>query len=228
MPPTWLNVVAAVWLLIAAGCAVFVIVDVARGYRQAMPVMEWVWPITCLYMGPVALWAYLRYGRRYSARFQQEQGLDGPDAPHPIRVAISTSHCGAGCTLGDIMAEWLIFWAAITLFGATIWASFTLDYLFAFTLGVAFQYFAMSEMGIRDLRELARRTAEADFFSLTAFEIGLFVWMGLTWFVFFRDPHLQPDDVVFWFMMQVGMTIGFLTSYPANAFLIRKGIKESM
>jgi len=28
--------------------------------------------------------------------------------------------------------------------------------------------------------------------------------------------------------MQVGMILGFLTSYPANAWLIRHGIKEGM
>ena len=32
----------------------------------------------------------------------------------------------------------------------------------------------------------------------------------------------------FWFMMQLAMLAGFLTSYPANAVLIGAGIKESM
>jgi Domain of unknown function (DUF4396) len=29
-------------------------------------------------------------------------------------------------------------------------------------------------------------------------------------------------------MMQIGMIVGFVTSYPANVWLIRKGIKEAM
>jgi hypothetical protein len=28
--------------------------------------------------------------------------------------------------------------------------------------------------------------------------------------------------------MQVGMALGFLTAYPVNAWLIRRGIKEAM
>ncbi|MFC7482973.1 DUF4396 domain-containing protein [Luedemannella flava] len=28
--------------------------------------------------------------------------------------------------------------------------------------------------------------------------------------------------------MQVGMMLGFVTAYPVNAWLIRKGIKEAM
>jgi hypothetical protein len=29
-------------------------------------------------------------------------------------------------------------------------------------------------------------------------------------------------------MMQIGMTIGFFTSYPANIWLVKKGIKHGM
>jgi uncharacterized protein DUF4396 len=33
---------------------------------------------------------------------------------------------------------------------------------------------------------------------------------------------------VYWFLMQIGMTAGFLTAWPANAWLVRAGIKEAM
>jgi hypothetical protein len=33
---------------------------------------------------------------------------------------------------------------------------------------------------------------------------------------------------LFWFMMQIAMLFGFLTAYPMNWWLIRKGIKEAM
>lgn len=254
MPSPLLEAVAWTWLALSLASAVAIVADVAvRRHRQSMPVMEWVWPITALYFGPVALWAYLRYGRQYSPAYVAEHrgppaeaggamagmdmgGMDmgamdlaeRPPVPHWVRVAISTSHCGSGCTLGDIAAEWLIFALGLTLFGAAIYASFVLDYLFAFTLGVVFQYFAITEMGTRDWGELVRRTAKADAYSLTAFEVGLFAWMALTFFVLFTSPHLTPTSPVFWFMMQVGMIIGFLTSYPANAWLIRRGVKEAM
>jgi Domain of unknown function (DUF4396) len=46
--------------------------------------------------------------------------------------------------------------------------------------------------------------------------------------VLFPDPHLHANDAVFWFMMQVGMMVGYFTSYPANAFLLNSGWKEKM
>jgi hypothetical protein len=44
----------------------------------------------------------------------------------------------------------------------------------------------------------------------------------------FPKPNLQPTEAVFWFMMQVGMIVGFFTSYPANIFLLKTGWKEKM
>ena len=39
---------------------------------------------------------------------------------------------------------------------------------------------------------------------------------------------VQPDHAAYWLLMQAGMILGFLTSYPANSWLIRRGIKEGM
>jgi len=67
---------------------------------------------------------------------------------------------------------------------------------------------------------------KADTLSLTAFEVGLFAWMALGSFVFF--PHLGVDNPAYWFMMQIGMCIGFVSSYPMNWWLIKSGLKEAM
>ncbi|MCK5934339.1 MAG: DUF4396 domain-containing protein [Fulvimarina manganoxydans] len=39
---------------------------------------------------------------------------------------------------------------------------------------------------------------------------------------------LKVSMVEFWALMQIAMVYGFLTSYPVNLWLIRKGIKEAM
>nr|WP_245837303.1 DUF4396 domain-containing protein [Virgibacillus phasianinus] len=41
----------------------------------------------------------------------------------------------------------------------------------------------------------------------------------------FKCPCLHP---IFWYMMQIAMMIGFLTSYPANWNLVKKGNKHAM
>lgn len=82
----------------------------------------------------------------------------------------------------------------------------------------------MRHLGLKDGVVTA---IKADTLSLTAFEVGLFGWMALSSFVFFHH-QLHPDSPVYWFMMQIGMVIGFATSYPMNWWLISKGIKEKM
>lgn len=41
-------------------------------------------------------------------------------------------------------------------------------------------------------------------------------------------PRLEVDNQAYWFMMQLGMVVGFATSYPMNWWLLRAGIKERM
>ena len=103
------------------------------------------------------------------------------------------------------------------------------DYIAALSLGVAFQYFAIAPMRGLGMRKGLIRAAQADGLSLTSFELGLFAWMTLMTFVFFPAPHhLLPSSPVYWFLMQVGMIIGFFTAWPINVWLIRRGIKEAM
>jgi hypothetical protein len=40
--------------------------------------------------------------------------------------------------------------------------------------------------------------------------------------------RLSKTDPIFWFIIQIAMLAGFLTSYPVNWWLPRAGIKEKM
>ena len=73
-----------------------------------------------------------------------------------------------------------------------------------------------------------RPALRADALSLTSFEIGLFGWMAIMQLVLFTDPHLPPDTSSYWFLMQIGMILGFLTTYPVNWWLIRRGVNEAI
>lgn len=223
--PSWLNVLAVVSLVLGFLCAAIIAWDVRR-YPPRMSVMAWVWPITALYLGPLGLAFYWRVGRRTSARYVEEHGAE--EFPHWVRVGVSSTHCGGGCTLGDIVAETIVFALALSLFGSALFASYALDYTFALAFGIAFQFAAIRAMTRLPFRTTLANAAKADVWSLTAFEVGLFTWMALMFFVFFPDPHLEPNEASYWFLMQVGMAIGLCTSYPMNALLIRRGIKEAM
>jgi hypothetical protein len=72
---------------------------------------------------------------------------------------------------------------------------------------------------------------KADTLSLTAWQIGMYGFMAIAYFVTFRyglGVKLATDTVEFWFMMQIAMLCGFMTSYPVNWWLIRAGLKERM
>jgi putative flippase GtrA len=144
------------------------------------------------------------------------------------QTAVATSHCGAGCTVGDIVAEFSIMGLGLRLFGSPLYASFAADLLLAWLLGIAFQYFSIKPMRHLSSSQALVAALKADTLSILAFEVGLFGWMALTYFVLFPNPHLEPNQALYWFMMQIGMVIGFLTSYPMNRVLVRWGTKEAM
>lgn len=230
MPPTWLTVVSWIALAIAFISAVVILWDLfVRGHRQHMKVMEAVWPITALYFGPLAVCGYRRFGRPQSPKWQRAHGLQqAPDKPRWASVAVGASHCGGGCTIGDVIAATGVFWLGLSIAGDALWAEYIASFVLAVLLGLAFQYFAIVPMRGLGMRDGIAAAAKADILSLATFEIGLFAWMALMRFVFFPDHPLRPDTAAYWFMMQVGMIIGFFTSLPANVWLIRRGIKEAM
>jgi hypothetical protein len=207
-------VFACVSTLVVAG-------DILAGHRQKMPVMNLVWPLTALWAGPVGLLAYWTIGRPDGGR------ADGK-RPAWQSVAIGALHCGSGCTLGDILAEGFVVLVPVTLFGREIYGTWAVDYVFAFVIGIAFQYYT-----IRPMRQLSRcaglvAALKADALSLTSWQVGMYGWMALATFVLFPPGGLPKSGPTFWFMMQIAMGFGFVTSYPVNGWLIRTGIKEGM
>jgi hypothetical protein len=243
----WIDDLARAYLSLSVLCVLAIVVlEIWR--PQRMKVMNVVWPITALYFGPVVLEWYLRSGRKgtkaYHARMMDavrreleverlEGQLEDPakcvDEAGTSReqVAEGVSHCAAGCTLGDIAAEWWVFAAGLTFAGGVLQTRLVLDFVLAWAFGIAFQYFSMPMRGLSVGRRLVQ-TIKVDTLSIVAFQIGMSAWTALTYYVLFPKPHLQPNGAVFWFMMQVAMIVGYLTAYPANVFLLNAGWKEKM
>lgn len=217
MPAEELNLLAWIVLAVAFGCAGVIVLDMSLGgRRQAMWIMAIVWPVTALYLGPLALAGYWRWGR---GRHQQRS--------LPVASALAVSHCGAGCTLGDIVGSSLVLVLGLQVAGLGLWAELPLDFALAYLLGIAFQYLTIAPMRGLGLRDGIVAALKADTLSLLAFEVGLFSWMILVQLVFFAG-HLHADEPAFWLMMQIGMALGFVTAYPVNWWLVRTGVKESM
>ena len=163
----------------------------------------------------------------------------GQTRPSPFMVAKAAGHCGSGCCLGDICAEWLAFafpgiavalgWH--TLFEHKMYAIWVLDFIFAFAFGIAFQYFSIVPMRKLAPAEGLRAALKADALSLSAWQLGMYGFMAIASLGLFEHilgAKLRVDSAEFWFMMQIAMLCGFATSYPVNLWLLTKGIKEGM
>jgi Domain of unknown function (DUF4396) len=132
---------------------------------QHMWIMNVVWPVTALFGSAWIVWQYFAYGRlathrRMHAAMERDDEMPNRRlTPSPMMVANGALHCGSGCTLGDICAEWLVFAVpAITI---------------APMRGLSF-------------REGIIAAAKADTLSLTAWQVGMYGFMAIAYFAIFE------------------------------------------
>ena len=241
MIPVWLHVISVTSLGLGLICSLAIGAD-ERKHPQKMPIMNAVWPLAALFGTVVWLWGYFRYGRpapksgMVNAK-QRHYGATGK--PFAVVVAEAASHCGSGCTLGDICAEWLAFGFPVvavwlgwqSIFREKIFAVWVLDFVFAFAFGIVFQYFTIAPMRQLSVTEGIWAAVKADTLSLTAWQVGMYGFMAVAYFWIFRHllgVELKVNSAEFWFMMQIAMIFGFMTSFPVNWWLVRSGLKEKM
>ena len=223
MPPFWLSIVAKAHIFLSLIAAGWVAVDIfVVGRRQKMKIMEAVWPLTMLYFGPMGAIFYCWFGRTPSK--SRNEGVVRKKSMWQATFTGAT-HCGAGCALGDFLGDWLAFLLGFTIFGSDLASKIVLGFAFAYALGILFQYFSVAPMRGLGIREGIFAAIKIDTLSLTAYEIGMFAWMAYRATVY---PDLKPTNWSYWLMMQIAMIVGFITTYPVNWWLIRRGIKERM
>ncbi|AQZ53735.1 DUF4396 domain-containing protein [Martelella mediterranea] len=242
--PVWIHILSILSLIVALACAFVIALDLKRN-PQHMWIMNLVWPLVALFGSVAALWAYFRYGRLATAEAHHEamqQDRNPPsqtETPFAVMVGKGAAHCGSGCALGDLIAEWLAFFVPAvavwfgwqTIFAEKMFAVWVLDYIFAFSLGVVFQYFTIKPMRGLSVGQGILQAIKADFLSLTAWQIGMYGFMAFAQFFLFRHLlgiRLEVATVEFWFMMQIAMWAGFATACPVNWWLLSSGIKEKM
>jgi hypothetical protein len=179
--PQWLVILA--WVSLAAHIVLALVIAADELRRpQPMWIMNIVWPVTALYGGLFALWAYYRFGRARA----DGQAHHAMHQPKWQQISKATMHCGAGCTLGDLGAEWVMWAAPWTLFGQKMFGAWVVDFLFAFVLGIAFQYFTIVPMQKLSPGQGLIAALKADALSLSAWQVGMYGWMAIARFALFR------------------------------------------
>ncbi|MPQ44529.1 DUF4396 domain-containing protein [Clostridium tarantellae] len=203
-----------------------------------MPVMNLVWPINGLWAGLLGLWAYFTIGKY--RKMNMSNMMNSMDMKHMNMsskskskyssfwqgVVVDTLHCGAGCSLADLIGSWLFLIFPFKIFNNLTFGEWTLEYCLALLTGVTFQYAAIAPMMKEKGLKTWLKALKIDFLSLTSWQIGMYGWMALVTFVLFGP--LSPTTPQFWFMMQIAMFCGFITAYPVNWWLVKSGIKVGM
>lgn len=217
--------------------ALIIVFDLIK-HPQKMKIMAPVWILTGIWSSYIGLLLYFLFGKEEEVAKEQMETMEmdmkmdsemkmPSERSMPEKVALSTLHCGAGCTLADLIGETLTIGIPLLIAGSTLAGQWTLDYILALLIGVLFQYAAIQPMWHLKPAKAMLRALRVDFFSLTSWQIGMYAWMAIAYFIIYPEGLLK-DNVEFWFMMQIAMLCGFLTAYPVNWLLIKKGIKPSM
>jgi manganese oxidase len=135
----------------------------------------------------------------------------------------STVHCIAGDATG------IIFAAVVTaLIGFPMWVDVIVEYIFGFLVGLfIFQALFMRDMMGGSYSENVPRSFMPELLSMNMMMAGMapvmiFLMMG-------RDMRaMWPTEPLFWFVMSLGVTAGFIIAYPINVWLVSKGMKHGL
>lgn len=165
------------------------------------------------------------------SEMDKKEGMGGmhmTKRPNWQSVTLSTLHCGAGCTLADLIGEWFLFFVPVAIGGSVLLGSVVIDYILALIIGIYFQYVAIKSMSSMKPNQIFAKAVKADTLSLTSWQIGMYGFMAIVIFAIFSGQPIAKTSWTFWFMMQIAMLAGFLVSFPVNVLLIRWGVKKAM
>ena len=205
------------WLFIAVMSALYVAYDQFRSNPEAT-VMKWGFVLVTLYMGPVGLLLYV---------MADKEPLPGTHEhfvkPLWKQGVGSTVHCIAGDATG------IIFAAVVTaLLGFPMWIDVIVEYVFGFLVGLfIFQALFMRDMMGGSYGENVRRSFIPELLSMNMMMAGMAPVMILL--MMGRDMRaMWPSEPLFWFVMSIGVTVGFIIAYPINVWLVAKGMKHGL
>lgn len=174
--------------------------------------------LVTLYMGPIGLLLYVMADKEPFAgtheRFVQPLWKQGVG---------STVHCVAGDATGIILAA-----AATALLGFPMWFDVIVEYVIGFLFGLlVFQSLFMRAIMGGSYSQNVRRSFVPELLSMNMMMAGMAPVMILL--MMGRDMRaMWPGEPLFWFVMSLGVTVGFFIAYPINLWLVAKGIKHGL
>ena len=151
--PAWWTPVAWIYLLVClVSAAVLVYRVYGRGQKPQDRVMAPIWPISALFLGPLALLLYARWGQGQSGSAVGRVPL-GTGA----LIVMALLPGAAASTLAHLVGVPVVFGAGWTIAGLALWAVALFILVLATALLFVFEYLALSQA--RQDRPTGRQTA---------------------------------------------------------------------
>ena len=212
-----IDIVVYIWLTTAVLSAAYVGWDQFRGNPEST-VMKWGFLLMTIYMGLIGLLLYV---------FADKEPRPGTHAkfvkPLWKQGVGSTVHCVAGDATGIILAA-----VVVTQVGLPMWQDLIVEYVAGFLFGLfIFQALFMRKIMGGTYWQNVRRSFLPELLSMNLMMAGMaptmsFLMMG-------RDMRaMLPSEPLFWFVMSIGIIVGFAIAYPVNVWLVSRGLKHGL
>jgi manganese oxidase len=207
-----------IWFALAAASTAYVAWDNFGARNPEMTVMKWGWVLITLYMGPVGAALYVLTDKEPHPGTHEEfvrplwkQGVG------------STVHCIAGDATGIITAA-----VIVAVLGLPMKTDLVIEYAAGFLFGLLiFQALFMRSMAGGSYLRALRQSFIPEWFSMNMMAAGMFPVMTLL--MMGRDMRaMEPSQPQFWFVMSVGVIVGFATAYPVNVWMVAQGLKHGL
>lgn len=93
--------------------------------------------------------------------------------------------------------------------------------------GLFFQFLAIRQREQLSIVRTLLLALKTETFPLLIYQTGIFIFMTLA-LKYVLNQQLNPLLSAFWFMLQLAMITGFIFSWPANHFLIKRGLNPAV
>jgi len=207
--------VMLLWFVLTAAALLFVAIDIRT--TPESPVLKWGFLLLTAYTGVVGAFLYVLgcreplpglHERFTAARWRQTLG--------------STMHCVAGDGVGILTGAVLS-----SVLGLSGLAEVVIEYI----LGFAFGWTIFQALFMRDSVGGSYRKALTSTFVPELLSMNLLM-AGMVPTVMTLKRHIasanDPATPYFWFVMSMGLLVGFVVAYPMNWWLVANHLKHGM
>src|SRR5882672_10535711 len=211
-----LDGVMLLWFVLAAVSLLFVAIDIRT--TPESPVMKWGFVLLTAYTGVIGAFLYV-LGCREPLPGMHEQYTEAQWR----QTLGSTMHCVAGDGVGILAGAVLS-----RVLGISGIAEMVLEYVLGFAFGwTIFQALFMRDMAGGSYRRSLTSTFMAELLSMNLLMAGMVpTVMMLRRYI--GPAAADPMTPSFWFVMSMGLLVGFIVAYPMNWWLVAHHLKHGM